>query len=37
MAPALMGLVHTSTDAQQLLPALVQAAGLSGARGLDAI
>ncbi|MBL8336055.1 MAG: TIGR00730 family Rossman fold protein [Rhodoferax sp.] len=37
MAPALMGLVHTATNAQQLLPALVQAAGLSDGPGLSAI
>lgn len=37
MAPALMDLVRTGTDPHQLLPALVQAAGLSGAPGLDAV
>jgi uncharacterized protein (TIGR00730 family) len=37
MSPALMELVRTGTDPVQLLPALVQAAGLSTATGLDAL
>ena len=37
MSPALMDLVRTGTDPLLLLPALVQAAGLSTATGLDAI
>jgi hypothetical protein len=37
MSPALMELVRTGTDPVQLLPALVQAAGLSTATGLSAL
>ena len=37
MDQRLMGLVHSGTDPQQLLPLLVQGAGLSTATGLDAL